>query len=80
MNKNFDHVISTPLRDTKAYDPYFNKFNRFFANFLTPKERDLHELSTLMNPLIVPHEYIQPVEVQCWNIFKTLTKTINFII
>ena len=33
MNKKFDHVISTALRDTKTYDPYFNKFNHFSLTF-----------------------------------------------
>ena len=44
MNKNYDNIISTALRDPKAYDSYFNKYNRFslILNFLTPKERDLH--------------------------------------
>ena len=43
MNKKFDHDISRALCDTKAYDPFFNKFNHFSLtfNFLTPKERDL---------------------------------------
>ena len=36
--------MSTALRDTKAYDSYFSKFNHFSLTFnlLTPKERDLH--------------------------------------
>ena len=44
MNKKYHHVISTALRDTKAYDSYFSKLNHFplAFNFLTPKERDLH--------------------------------------
>ena len=44
MNKKFDHVISAVLRDTQAYDSYFNKVNHFSltVNFLTPKDLDLH--------------------------------------
>ena len=44
MNKKFDHIFFTELRDTKTSDPYFNKFNHFSLNFifLSPKERDLH--------------------------------------
>ena len=44
MNKKYDKIISTTLRDTKAYDFCFNKFYLFSptCNFLTPKERDLH--------------------------------------
>ena len=39
----YDHIIYTTLRDTKAYDSFFSKFNHFSLtfNFLTPKERDL---------------------------------------
>ena len=44
MNKKQDVIISTALRDTKAYDSYFNIFNHFSVTFvlLTPKEPDLH--------------------------------------
>ena len=44
MNIKYDRIIPTALRDTKFYDPHFNKFNHFSLtfNFLTPKERDLH--------------------------------------
>ena len=44
MNKKNDHIISTALRDTKAYDSYFNKLNQFLQtfNFLTLKEGDLN--------------------------------------
>ena len=44
MNKKNNHIISTALRDTKAYDSYFSNFNQFslIFNFLTPKERDVH--------------------------------------
>ena len=43
MNKKYDHIISTALRDTKTYDSYFRKINHFSLtfNFLTPKEHDL---------------------------------------
>ena len=33
MNKKFDQIISTALRDTKAYDPDFNKFNQISLTF-----------------------------------------------
>ena len=44
MNKKYDHIISTPLRDTKTYGSHFSKSNHFSLtfNFLTTKERDLH--------------------------------------
>ena len=44
MNKKYDHIIFTEVRETKAYEPYFNEFNNFSRtfNFLTPKECDLH--------------------------------------
>ena len=45
LDKKKDHVISTALRDIRAYDSYFNhKFNHFSLTFrfLTPKERHLH--------------------------------------
>ena len=29
LNKKYDKVISTALRDVHAYDSYFNKFNHF---------------------------------------------------
>ena len=44
MNKKYDHIISTALRDTNAYDSYLNKFNHFSStfSFLTTKKRNLH--------------------------------------
>ena len=44
MKKNYDNIIFTALRDTKAYDSFFNNYNNFslVLNFLTPKERDSH--------------------------------------
>ena len=44
MNKKCDNIKYTALRDTKAYDSCFNKFNHFSLtiNFLIPKERELH--------------------------------------
>ena len=44
MTKKYADFISTALRDTKAYNPHFNKSNHFSLtfNFLAPKERDLH--------------------------------------
>ena len=44
MNKKYDHITSTALRNTKANDPYFDKFDHFSLtfNFLAPKEQDLH--------------------------------------
>ena len=44
MNKNYDHIISTALRDTKTYNSYVIKFNHFSLTFifLKPKEGDLH--------------------------------------
>ena len=44
MNKKYDHIIFIAIRETKAYEPYFNEFNNFSLtfNFLTPKECDLH--------------------------------------
>ena len=42
--KKKDKVISAALRNTNAYESYFNKFNHFSLtfHFLTPKERHLH--------------------------------------
>ena len=42
--KKYNHIINTALRDTKAYDSYFKKFNQFSLTFtfLTSKDRDLH--------------------------------------
>ena len=44
LDKKYDHIISTALRDIQAYDSYFNNFNHFSLTFLflTAKERDLH--------------------------------------
>ena len=44
MHKNYDNFISTALRDTKAYNSNFIKFNHFSLTFifLKPKESDLH--------------------------------------
>ena len=42
--KKYDKVISVALRNTNAYESYFNNINHFSLtfHFLTPKERDLH--------------------------------------
>ena len=44
MIKKQDTIISTALKDTKAYNSYFDKFNHFSLtfDFLTPKKLDLH--------------------------------------
>ena len=38
MNKKYNNRDSTALKDTKAYDLYFNNFNHFSLTFqfLTP--------------------------------------------
>ena len=42
-NKKFDHIIDHAVKNTKAYKPFFHKFNHFALtfNFLTRKERYL---------------------------------------
>ena len=52
-------IISTALRETKAYDSYFNNFNHFslIFNFLTPKERDLHCSHQIMLRTKQTHTY-----------------------
>ena len=44
LNKKNDKVISAALRNTNAYESYFNIFKHFSLtfHFLTPKGRDLH--------------------------------------
>ena len=44
MNIKYDNINSTALKNTKAYEFYFNKFNHFTLTFqfLTPEERNLH--------------------------------------
>ena len=66
MNKNYDHIISTAFRDTKAYDPYFKKINQFSLNFkfLAPKQRDLYcshqtMLRTKQNNIYTYYKIIQ---------------------
>ena len=58
-NKKYDIIVSTALRDNKAYDSYFNKFNHFSLtfNFLTPKERDLHCSHEIMLRTKLTHTY-----------------------
>ena len=57
--KKYDLIISAALRDTKAYDSYFSKFNHFSltVNFLTPKERDLHCSHQIMLRTKQTHTY-----------------------
>ena len=59
MNKKYDHIISTALRNTKAYDSYFSIFNHFSLtfNFLTPKERDLNCSHQIMLRTKQTHTY-----------------------
>ena len=59
MNKKYDDVISTAIRETEAYDSYFSKFNHFAItlNFLTPKGRDLHFSHQLMLRTKQTHTY-----------------------
>ena len=59
MNKKYDYTISTALRDTKAYDFYFSRFNNFslIFIFLTPKERDLHCSHEIMLRTKLTHTY-----------------------
>ena len=65
MNKKFYKIISTELRDTRAYDSYFNKFNHFSLTFnlLTTKEGALHcshePLRTKQTHTYAYHEIIQ---------------------
>ena len=43
-NKNYDHIIDNAIMNTKAYKPFFSKFDQFalIFNFLTPKGRDIN--------------------------------------
>ena len=58
MEKN-DRFVPTALRDTKVFDPHFNKINHFSLafNFLTPKERDLHCSHQIMLRTKQTHTY-----------------------
>ena len=60
MNNKYDNIFSTALRDTKAYDFYFNKFNHFSLTFkfLTPKECDLRCSHEIMLSTELTHTYI----------------------
>ena len=59
LDKKYDNVISTALRDIHAYESYFNKFNHFSLtfHFLTPKERDLHCSQNVMLRTKQTHTY-----------------------
>ena len=59
MNKKNDHIISAALRDTKAYDSYFGKFNHFSLtfSFLTTKECDLQCSHQIMLRTKQDHTY-----------------------
>ena len=59
MDKKYDIIISTALRDTKAYDSYFNKFSHFSLIFilLTPKKRDWHCSHEIMLRTKQTHTY-----------------------
>ena len=58
-NKNFDRIIDHALTNTKAYEPFFNKFDYFalLFNFLTPKERDIHCMHEVMLKKKLTHIY-----------------------
>ena len=66
MNKNYDNIVCTALRDTKAYDSNFNKFNHFLLTFLflTPKECDLHCSHEIMlqNKLTLTYAYYKFIQ------------------
>ena len=59
MNKKYNHIISSALRDTKTYNFYFSKGNHFSKTFnsLTPKERDLHCSHQIMSRTKQTHTY-----------------------
>ena len=57
MNQRYDNITSSALRDTKAYDFYFNNHFSLTLNFLTPKERDFHCPHDLMLLTKLTHTY-----------------------
>ena len=58
-NKKFDKIIACALTITKAYEPFFNKFNHFalIFHFLTPKKRDIHCSHEVMLTIKLIHTY-----------------------
>ena len=76
MNKKNDQIISAALRDTKALDSYFSKFNHFSLtfNFLTPKERELCYAQNKLTHTLVTNSYNTNTQL----IHHHETHTINF--
>ena len=69
LNKKYDNVISAALRDIRAYDSYFNKFDHFSQtlHFHTPKEHDLHSSHDVMlrTKQTHTHTYYQFIQHHC---------------
>ena len=59
LDKKYDKVISAALRNTNAYESYFNKFNFFslIFPFFTPTERNLHCSHEIMLRTKQTHTY-----------------------
>ena len=59
MNQIYHNIISTALKNTKAYESYLHKNNHFILtfHFPAPKERDLHCSHENMLHIKLPHTY-----------------------
>ena len=58
-NRKFGNIIARALTNTKAYEPFFSKFNLFALtfHFLTPKEREINCSHEIMFQTKITHTY-----------------------
>ena len=72
MYKKYDNIISTALKNNKAYDSYFNIIQSLFAfHFFTTKQRDLHCSHEIMLRTKLTHTYTYYIFIQHHYMFNT---------
>ena len=82
MNKKYDTLIFAALKDTKAYNWYFNKLNHFLLIFNT-KKRGLHCSREIMLGTELTHTHTKYNFIQNYyitNIHHEIQKIDSFLL